>query len=198
MTPAQLTTLAADIATNGATAPGTAGPISGLAHTSDNAFAVAAWYSQVAAPDYFVWRNDTPVDDILDNVTWANYTPTDAPDNTNTWNNRAFAANLKQINLGYLTRGSFDATKKNLRAGLNDATTGLLTGAAGASRSGGWAAILPFLSEKATNVEKLFAFDDGAGVGNTTTDPRGAATNPDARAYFGELALDDVLSAWGM
>lgn len=200
LTSAQLTTLATDIAANTNTAPGTSGQIKDLAHTPDNAFAVATWYSQVASPAYYVWRNDVPVPDILDKLTFTNYTPNDSPDNTNTYNNRCFTVQIKQQNLAllFLGRETFDATKVNLRAGLNDATTNLLTGAAGAVRSGGWANILPILSTPATNVEKLFAADDGAGIGNTTTDPRGANTNPDARGYFGGLTDADVRQAWGI
>ncbi len=135
----------------------------------------------VASPDYYVWNRAVNVVDILDQVTWTNYTPTDVPDNTNTYNNRAFTVQIKQQNLGLLFTGrtTFDASKKTLRAALNDATTNLRTGTAGASVSGGWSNILPTLYRKATVGEKLFAADDGAGVGNNTGDPRGNSTNPD-------------------
>jgi len=141
----------------------------------------AALLNAFASPDYFVWRRNVPVAEILDQVTWTNYTPNDAPDNTNTFNNRAFTVQIKQQNLAllFVGRTEFDATKTNLRAALNDATTNLLTGAAGASRSGGWTGILPVLRRRATVGENLFAVDDGAGVGNTTGDPRGNSTNPD-------------------
>lgn len=192
--------LAADIAANTNTAPGTTGQIKNLAQNADNAFAVAAWYSGVAFPNYFVWSDAVSVDDIEDAVTWANYTPADAADSTVLYQNRAMLIQTKQLNLQLLLQGkqTFDATKKNRRAGLNDATTNLPSGASGVNRSGGWAGILPVLSRVATNAEKLFAVDDGAGIGNTTTDPRGASTNPDLAAYEGGLSDADVRGVWGI
>jgi hypothetical protein len=200
MTPAQLSALATDIAANTATALGTTGQIKDLAHSEDNAFAVAAWYSLAAVPDYFVWGKDIPASLIFDAVMWANYTPADAADSTVLYQNRAMLIQTKQMNLQLLLQGRavFDASKKNLRSGLNDATTNLPSGVLGASRSGGWATILPFLSRKANSIEKLFAIDDGAGIGNTTTDPRGASTNPDAAVIEGNLTTNDVKEAWGI
>lgn len=204
LTAAQLATLATDIAGNAATVPagrpfaGTA--IGALPHTADAAFEVALWYSGLAAPDYFVWRTEVPVQDVFDQITWANFTPTDAPDNTVTYQNRAVLCQTKQMNLQLMLQGRdrVDASKKNIRAGLNDATTNLPSGAAGALRSGGWAAVLTVLMRKALRVEKLFALDDGAGIGNTTTDPRGNSTNPDAMGHEGSLDAADVRAAWGI
>ena len=204
LTSAQLTTLKTDIAANVNTIPtgrpfaGTA--INALPNNSDAHAEIAVWYSTAASPDYFVWDKAVEVLTILNNLTFTNYTPNDAPDNTNTFNNRAFTVQIKQQNLAllFLGRTSFDATKVNLRSGLNDATTNLLTGTAGATRSGGWANILPILSRKANRVEKLFAIDDGAGIGNTVTDPRGANTNPDLAVYEGPISGADVEQARNM
>jgi hypothetical protein len=141
----------------------------------------AALLNAPAAPDYYVWRRDVPAVDIFDKVVFANYTPNDSPTETLIYNNRALLAQTKQLNMQLLlqNRVTFDASKTNLRTALNDATTNLPTGANGVNRSGGWSAILPILSRKATVGEKLYAVDDGAGTGNTTSDPRGAQTNPD-------------------
>jgi hypothetical protein len=55
MTPEQLTTLAADIATD---------PIlSELTHTADHAFAVAAAYNLPADPAFYVWKTDLSIAD---------------------------------------------------------------------------------------------------------------------------------------
>lgn len=200
MSPAQLAALEAHIAANTAVVNGGT-QIKDLPHTPDNAELVAAWYNGIAAPDYFVWNHAVPVDDILDAVTFDNYIPIDPPtDATLVFNNRMMVIQGKQINLQLLLQGrsSFDATKKTQRAGLNGATTTIPSGAAGANRSGGWSAILPLLSRKANNVEKLFAVDDGAGVGNTTTDPRGASTNPDLAVYVGQASGGDVRTCWGI
>jgi hypothetical protein len=59
MTLAQLQTLKADIA---------ADPTLGqLAHTPDNAFAVAAAYSQPASPAYTVWKTRVTITEVGDN-----------------------------------------------------------------------------------------------------------------------------------
>lgn len=178
LTPAQLSTLKTWL---------TSGAGAGL----DDEAARAA-LNAPASPAYYVWNQNVRVVDILDKLTFANYTPNDSPpastgnaQGTNDallYNNRAFLASLKQTNLTllFVGRTTFDATKLNLRVGLNDATTNLPTGTSGATRSGGWSAILPILSRTCTVAEKLFAFDDGAGIGNTVGDARGANTNPDA------------------
>lgn len=200
LTPTQQTALLADIAANTATAPGTAGQIKDLAHTPDNAFAVAAWYNLFPASDYFVWHSVADAFAIFNNVLFANYTPNDAAAETLIDGNRAMRCQIKQGNIALLLQGRtvFDATKTNLRSALNDATTNLPSGAGGASRSGGWSGILPILSRKARNAEKLFATDDGAGIGNTITDPRGANTNPDSPGYEGTISDADVRAAWGI
>jgi hypothetical protein len=167
--------------------------LSQLDGSADSNEAIAAAFSLDADPDYYVWRTDVPVESILDAITWANYTPADAADNTVTYQNRAMLCQTKQINLQLMLQGrsTFDAGKPTLRGGLNDATTNIPSGASGASRSGGWAAILPTLKRKARRVEKLYSAA-GSGVGNVGGDARGASTNPDVLAYEGALGRDDV------
>lgn len=205
LSPSQLVTFKAAIAANTATIP--AGqPWSGgfvgvqvkdVPNNSDGNAAVAGWYNLTASPDYYVWNSAVTITDILDKITWTNFTPNDSPDNTFTYNNRAFNVQIKQQNLSllFLNRTVFDAGKVNLRAALNDATTNLPTGAAGANRSGGWATILPILSRKANNVEKVFAADDGAGIGNNQANPRGDNTNPDTAVFEGTVSASDVETA---
>lgn len=189
LTQAQETALKADIL-----ADGTLSPLTG---TADGRLAIANAYNATAVPDYFVWATNVAVNDIFDNVTWANFTPADPADNTVTWSNRSLSCQGKQFNLQTILSGrtTLDASKTNIRAALNDATTGLPSGASGASRSGGWTSILPILSRKARRIEKLFAIDDGAGIGNTVTDPRGAQTNPDKLVYEGTISATDVQNA---
>lgn len=201
-TPAQKTTFKADRAANTATIQATVQGQSSLqtvaikdvTDLADNYLAISAWYNQLAAPDYFVWRKDVPVVDILDKVTFVNYTPNDSATETLIDGNRAMRCQIKQGNITLLfqNRSAFDSTKVNLRSALNDATTNLPSGAAGVSRSGGWSNILPILSRKTLNVEKLFVVDDGVGIGNTTTDPRGANTNPDMAVFEGTISENDV------
>lgn len=164
--------------------------------TADGNYAVAGAFNLVAAPDYYVWRTDAPVDSILDAITWSNYTPQDTPDNTVTYQNRAMLCQTKQINLQLLLQGRelFNAAKPTLRGGLNDATTNIPSGAAGVSRSGGWTAILPLLRRLATRAEKLFSVA-GSGVGNNGANPRGDSSNPDVMAFEGFITEGDVAQA---
>lgn len=205
LTSAQLSTLKTDIAANTATIPAGqpwTGAFAGVQVKDvpaggDGDAAVAGWYSLTASPDYFVWRSDVPPEEIVDQLTAANYDPTDAPDETLIYNNRAFVVQIKQTTLQLLLLGLpfFNAARKNLRSALNNSTTNLPTGASGANRSGGWTNILPILMRKALRVEKLFALDDGAGIGNNQGDPRGASTNPDVMGYEGAITGSDVLAA---
>lgn len=188
LTSAQLTALKADIAATPA--------IASKPNTADGNIEVADYYNQFASPDYFVWRSDVGVDEIFDKITWANFTPQDAPDATVIWSNRSLACQGKQFNLQTMLSGrsAFNAGKATLRGGLNDATTNLPSGSGGASRSGGWATILPILSRKSRRVEKLLAVAT-SGVGNNGADARGASTNPDLLTFEGTLTYTDIEQA---
>ena len=124
---------------------------------------IAAWYNTLASPAFYGWRSSVPINDILDKILWANFTPTDAPDTTAQWTNRSLACQGKQFNLQTLVLGktSLDATRANLRAGLQDALTGLPSGVSGAVLGGGWAAVQLILSRAAMRIEKLFATGTG-------------------------------------
>lgn len=181
MTPAQLQTLKADIAANTNTINGV--QIKDMPNSADANDAIANWYSAIASPDFFVFRSNIPANEISDQVTWANYTPQDAiasdGSNAAVWHARSLACQGKQFNLQLLLPSGqlFNAGRINLRAGLNDATTALPSGANGASRSGGWTGILAILRRQALRVEKLFAVQT-SGVGVTGGDPLGGTTNP--------------------
>lgn len=204
LTPAQKTALKADIAANTNTIPVGQPWTNSFANAQINAIpndsggnaTIAGWYSQVASPDFNVLRSNVPTDDIYDAITWANYTPQDVPDNTVTYQNRAMLCQTKQINLQLLLQGrtTFNAGKLTQRSGLNDATTNLPSGASGASRSGGWTAILPILRRLALRIEKLFAVQT-SGVGVVNAGDLGATTNPALLIYEGTISGDDVEQA---
>lgn len=188
LSPAQLTTLRADII---------ADPVLNAKSLSDDgANDIMLAYNAPAAPAFNVFRTNVPIVDIRDKVTWQNFTPADAPDATVIWTNRALECQGKQFNLQLLfgTGLTFDASKINLRAGLNDATTNIPAGAGGAAVSGGWNNILPILRRLATRAEHLFA-GQTSGVGVTGTDPLGATTNPALMGFEGAVTLDDVKAA---
>lgn len=198
LTAAQLQTLKTDIAANVNQIGGVA--IKDMPVNDDAAFAIAAWYSAIATPDFFVFRSNVATQELFDQITWANYTPQDAiaSDGSNSalWTARSMACQGKQFNLQILLQGqsSFNAGRITQRAGLNDATTNLPSGASGASRSGGWTAILPILRRQAVRIEKLFAVQT-SGVGVTNTDALGATTNPALLVFEGSISYQDVAQA---
>lgn len=152
MTSAQLATLKADILADGA--------LNAFPNNSDGASAIAAVYNTIASPNFFVYRIDVPPQDIYDQVVWANLTPTDAPDTTTQWQNRSLSCQGKQFNLQILVQGQtrINASKANIRAGLQDALTNVPSGISGAPVSAGWVGVRDnALARKATRVEKLFA-----------------------------------------
>lgn len=148
----------------------------------------------VAAPAFRVWNRLVPAGDVLNNLVYANYTPNDTPAQATeilgqTWENRAMSIQIKQIALQLLLQGrdTFDASRANLRAGLEDATTSLPSGNAGANRNGGWTAIQPILSRNATVAEKLFA----SGTGSVAS-PADLGTGADGKPCEGPITLQQV------
>lgn len=135
---------------------------------SDNFLAVRTAYNLPASPAWFVYRSALPVEVILNALNYTNFTPNDDPNQATAtaaqvWENRAMLVQIKQMNLQLLLQGRsvFDATKPNLRAGLEDATASLPTGNNGNARSGGWTNIQPVLSRAATRAQKLFSTGTG-------------------------------------
>lgn len=179
-TPAQLTTLAADIAANAAVISG--GQFNGTAvqnvpHTSDGAFAVAAWYNLAASPDFWVWRFTVSKDEYVGS--------TSVDGTTFSW-----------VGAGYITRSQgerdafialFDAkgyanpSLASVRQAFSDIFSGA-TAPAPANRTH----LTTVSRRKATRLEKLFA----AGTGSTAS--------PATMALEGPLATNDVQLAWGI
>jgi hypothetical protein len=146
LTAPQLAAVKADIAANPNLAAQPAGP--------DGSDAIAALYNAPAAPTFTVWRTTTPIADIENAIAWPNFTPSDAPDGTQTWLNRAIACQGKQFNLQIMIQGktAISSGRANIRAGLQDATTNIPSGAAGALLTGGWPAIKPAMTRAATRI----------------------------------------------
>lgn len=155
LTPAQQTILRNDII---------ADPVlSAYPMNGDGAYAIAEAYNLPAAVDFYVWKTSVSTSDIYDNIAWANFTPADTPDGTQTWANRSLACQGKQFNLQTILvgRDSINATKSNIRSGLQDALTGIPSGASGATKSGGWNNVQAIMYRKTTRAEKLFATGTG-------------------------------------
>lgn len=179
LTSAQKVTLkAAIVADSPANALYQAGDLSGLAD----------YYNTTVSPAFYVYRTSVPVQDINDQIIWANFTPNDPPDGTTIWTNRSMAAQGKQFNLQTLligSQGAVNAAKSNVRAGLQDALTGLPTGASGASVSAGWVGVRDtVIARAASRFEKLFATGNG---GTAATAATMAAEGPIAYTEFVSL-----------
>lgn len=179
LTSAQKATLkAAIVADSPANALYQAGDLSGLAD----------YYNTTVSPAFYVYRTSVPVQDINDQIIWANFTPNDPPDGTTIWTNRSMAAQGKQFNLQTLligSQGAVNAAKSNVRAGLQDALTGLPTGASGASVSAGWVGVRDtVIARAASRFEKLFATGNG---GTAATAATMAAEGPIAYTEFVSL-----------
>lgn len=112
---------------------------------------------------FVVWRSITNAADVFDAVSWASLTPTDAPDATATYTNRALMCQAKQINLQILLQGKdqISTGKANIRAGLQDALTGVPSGVAGVAKAAGWPAVKATISRNASIYEKVFATGTG-------------------------------------
>lgn len=126
-------------------------------------YAIAAWLNAESAPAFYVWRTSMNTGEVYDSIVWANLTPADTPDGTQLWLNRALAAQGKQFNIQTLLQGreTINPARPNVRAGLQDALTGLPTGPSGATRAAGWVALQLLMSRKATRAEKTLASGTG-------------------------------------
>lgn len=177
LSPAQLATLKAAILADNT--------LNAFPNTDNGNGDLATALNALASPDWFVWQTAVNVNDIADAINWANFTPQDTPDGTVTWTNRSLACQGKQFNLQTMLVGrtSMDASKANLRAGLQDALTAIPSGASGASKAGGWAAVQLILSRKAKLIEKILS----TGTGSQAT--------PATMGYEGTVTGDNVTRA---
>lgn len=134
-----------------------------LPNTSDGNFEIAALYNEPASPLFYVWNSRVNINDIYDAIIWANFTPIDVPDNSQVWANRSLACQGKQFNLQTMLLGKsvIDATRPQIRVGLQDALTALPSGVSGVNRSAGWIGVQLILSRMTTRGEKLLATGTG-------------------------------------
>lgn len=181
MTPQQLATLKAAINANPTWA---AFPL-----TADGFFDLAKALNLPASPNFWVWSTTADVQKIRAAIVWANLTPVDTPDGTATWTNRALQCQGKQFSLQLIVpmTGTLDASDSNLRNGLQDALTGIRSGAGGVAQSGGWTAVQQTLARQAKYVEKILA--------DTTNGNGGTRATSATMVYEGDVTPDDVMLA---
>lgn len=160
MTPAQLSTLKTFI-NNDPT-------LSAVPNTTDGAIDLAALLNQVASPNFFVFRTDVPVSEIMGNgFAW------DRVDNMTVGKSRIWE---------FMTQlGSINPSQANVIAGVNAAFT---AGADQAMRLG----IFGHCQRKASRFEKIFA----TGSGTTTSD---LGVGPGAIVVEGPVSPAEVQNA---
>lgn len=130
LTPAQIVIVKADILANTDT--------NSISSSSDGSYAIADIYNLPAVPAFYVWRTAVPVDEIMRNgMDWTRV------DNLTIGKARIW---------DWLTRlGNFDASKTNIRAGIDAAWVG--TAADLAVR----ASVYGHCNRAATRLEKLLS-----------------------------------------
>lgn len=158
LTPAQLQTLKTDIESNTDQTV-----IDALAAGANNA--IAAWYNQTASPDYYVYKNVVPINEVsaaieLDDV--ANMTTGDNE-------------KLKTF-YALRTQSGVFASKQSEREGFDD----IFSAAAGDDSQ---QALIVLWRRLASNAEKLFATGTGT------------SGDPSVMAVDGAISLQDVRDA---
>jgi hypothetical protein len=140
------------------------GTLNSKPQTADGAFAIAELLNATASPEYIVWKTAVSVDAIMrDGMDWARV------DNLSVGKARIWDW------LGRL--GTFDASKPNVRAGIDAAWVG--TAADLVVR----ASIYTHCKRSATRAEQIMA------TGSGTTE------SPSTMGYEGNITYQDVLQA---
>lgn len=152
---------------------------------SGNHGAILNYMNADSNPAFIVWRTSVKIEEIYDAINWSALTPADAPDDTQVWLNRSLACQGKQFNLQTLLTGrmTISGAKLTIRAGLQDALTGVPSGVGGALVNAGWASVKSALSRTATRAEKIYA----TGTGTTSS--------PGSLVFDGKLVMYDIVQA---
>lgn len=167
--------------------------------TDDGHYALAAELNLTAAPDFLLWRTETPVEAIIDGIDGAKYTPVDsmpvadaATGNAaiHQFNGRLLAIQTKQMNLQSLLLGRtvLNCSRANVRAWLRDAVIQVPAGVAGANVNPGGTnanAVMTLCTRKATYGEKILA-----GAQETT-----GGVTASVIGYEGSISPQDVQQA---
>lgn len=149
--------------------------INAVPHSSDNAFAIAAWYNLDASPAFNVYRTSVPMSEVmLNGFDWTRV------DNLSVGKSRIW----EWITNANPQTQTFDPSKPNIRAGINEVWKG--TAADLAVR----AAVYQHCYRPATNLEKLFATGSG-------TVPDGDGAGPATLVIEGQIGYQDILNVWG-
>ena len=164
----QLAALKAAIAANTATINGV--PINALPLDDDASFAIAAWYNDIASPDFWVWKTAVARQEIYDQVS-----PDGTSWNWTTYKNQSATEQNAWVQMFMGDRANF--SQDNLRAGV----AAIFSGSAQANAQRDHC--LAMGRRKATRAEKLFATGTGSGG------------SPAKMVIEGNLSLGDVSAA---
>lgn len=150
---------------------------------------------------FYVYKSNTPVIDILEQITWANFTPQDLPPvaavptaptvaetyTLDLWRARSLQCQGKQFNIQTLLSGrsELNTAKLKIRDGIQDALTAIPSGAAGASKAGGWVNVQTILYRPATLIEKVLSTGTGSTASPATMGNEGNITGDDIRIAMG-------------
>ena len=142
-------------------------------------------FNAPASTDFTVWKTSVRTENVFDAISWSALTPADTPNGTAAYTNRFLACQGKQFNLQIMIQGkaAISSGRANIRAGLQDATTNIPSGAGGAPLTGGWLAIKPAMTRPATRIERLFATGTGT------------AGNPGDLGFEGKVTYQDIEQA---
>lgn len=190
---AQLVTLGAYI---------TADPVLN-AHPKNTIGADAISVAMNAAPAvaFFVYKTNTPVIDLLEQITWANFTPQDLPPVAavptaptvaetyalDLWRSRSLQCQGKQFNIQTLLSGrnELNTAKQKIRDGIQDALTAIPSGLAGASKAGGWTNVQTILYRPSILLEKVMATGTGTTLAPATMGYEGQIGGEEIRVGLG-------------
>lgn len=182
-TPAQLATIKTDVL---------ADPVlSLLAPSADNAFAIALAYQAIVNPSWYVFRTNVAKNEVMNFIVWANMTPAQgisaSGDAIHIWNAKALQTATKQMNLQnlLLTEMAINFALSNVRAGFQDALTGLPTKNDGTNQQAGWTALQLVISRAANRLEKLLS----TGIGSQAM--------PATMAHEGTVSYTQIQQAMG-
>jgi hypothetical protein len=173
---------------------------------------IADWYNLVASPDHWVVRVDASVGAIRNAILWNRYTPAPTISGANAAQHTACSnacmgkQTVLQSLLGLTAAGLFDATRATQTSGLKDATTALPSAGSFANQDAGWvpvggsSGVSNELVRKCTNLEKVFALNQGIPALNDGSTARGGWNtgtglgNPDITALYGETVTGNDIS----
>ncbi len=138
--------------------------LNALPNNTDSAFEIAYQMNLPASPDFIVWKSNVSVDEIMRNgMAW------DRVDNLTVGKARIW---------DWMTRlGTFDASKANIRAGIDAAWVGAAADLAVR------ATVYTHCKRKATRCEKLLASGTGSNA------------SPATMTFEGNLSYQDAFNA---